>query len=212
MTISTGGFSGDNALLAFAAAQQTRMNEELGAAMRSAETRAQLLKEVSDLKARIQDVNSYSPNDLPLLDVELQAFMAKNAEVPEAQDIITTMQPLAKTIHERVEEYRPSGEPGDASAADPWVSGYVNHGGRGGGVYVPAPQNTPRDIPAFDKEQVKAWLDNIQETLDASGANDQLTMVHIKQLNDNINNSSGMVSGILESHQNATAGIIANLA
>jgi hypothetical protein len=218
MTIQTGGFSGDNALLAFAAVQQGRMNEELSEAMRSADTRSQVVKEVSDLKARMQEVNSYSPNDMPQLDAEVQAFMAKYAEVPEAQDVISTLEPYAKAIHDRVEEYRPSGDahklPSAPSAGNPAVNSIVANvvSGRGG---YPIPQHTnsaPRDIPAFDKDQVKGWLDNIQETLDAAGTNDQLTMVHIKQLNDNINNSSGIVSGILESRQNATAGIIANLA
>lgn len=208
MTIPTGGFSGDNALLAFAAVQQGRMNDELNESMRSADLRSQIVKETGDLKARIQDITANSPNDLPTLDAEIQAFTEKYKDVPEAQDILSTMEPFAKTIHDRVAEYRPSDAPTTTTIPITWSGG---RGGAHGTTYINVPYKA-RDIPAFDKDQVKGWLGNLQETVDASNVNDQLAMVHMKQLNDAINNSSGIVSGILESRQNATAGIIANLA
>jgi hypothetical protein len=71
---------------------------------------------------------------------------------------------------------------------------------------------TPIAIVAYQQNQLDDWFNNIQETLDAAGQNDQLAMVHMKQLNDNINNSSGMVSGMIESHQNVMAQIINNIA
>jgi hypothetical protein len=70
----------------------------------------------------------------------------------------------------------------------------------------------PMTFAAYEPESIQNWLGEITGKLDAAGTNDQLTMIHIKQLNDNINNSSGMVSGIIESRQNSTASIINNIA
>lgn len=210
MTIASGGFSGNNALLAFAAVQQGRMNEELTESMRSAETRSQLVKEITDLKSRIQQVNSYAPNEFPQLDVEVQAFMDKYRDVPEAQDIITTMEPYAKSIHDHVKQFGPSTpSPTFQGAAVRGVAHTVNPAVlEAGGVEAPPPTN----IPPYEQEHIADWMTNIQGVIDASGTNDQLAMIHMKQLNDNINNSSGMVSGIIESRQNALAQIINNFA
>lgn len=203
MSISTGGFSGDNALLAFAAVQQGRMNEELSESMRSADIRSQMAKDIASIKAHWEGANRdyvpdteqgcVKPQGFIDLNKEIDAFMEKYGDDPACADMMSSMGELSGTVKQHLKEW------GDAVETALWNS----------------PQTVAQSIgriPKYSNEDVQKLSTQLQDTLDAAGTNDQLAMIHIKQLNDNINNSSGMVSGIMESRQNTTASIINNLA
>lgn len=192
MSINMGGFSGGNALLAFAAMQQGRMNEELSESMRAADTRSQMAKDIASIKAHWEGTNrDYVPGDqghvkpesFMALDAEIDAFMDKYGDDPACADMVGALGELRGSVKLHLEEWRA--------------------GAYGG---------TPTQIAKYSDADVQGMSEKIQKSLDASGTNEQLSMIHIRQLNDDINNSSGMVSGILESRQNATASIISNIA
>jgi hypothetical protein len=172
-----GGFQGGDALLAFAAIQQGRMNEEMSESMRVADLRSQMAGDLADIKAHMEQANQH-PERFVDVDKELQAFMDKYGSEPALADVTETVKGIADDINERVTNSAAAGTP----------------------------------IVHYQDNEMQPWLDNITQKLDAAGTNDQLAMIHIKQLNDNINNSSGMVSGIIESRQNSTASIINNIA
>ncbi|RYZ01503.1 MAG: hypothetical protein EOO73_35410 [Myxococcales bacterium] len=198
MSISTGGFSGDNALLAFAAMQQGRMNDELSESMRSADIRSQMAKDIASIKADWDAANrDFVPGTderLVLgqgfldLKAKIEAFEEKYGDDPACADMMASMGALGATVKEHIKDYLY--ESAAPESVDPGA----------------------RAVPKYSKEDVQNHLSQLQETLDAAGTNDQLAMIHIKQLNDDINNSSGMVSGIIESRQNTIASIINNLA
>lgn len=176
-----GGFQGGDALLAFAAIQQGRMNEEMSESMRVADLRSQMAGDLADIKAHLEQANK-DTKLLPEVNQELKAFEEKYGAVPELQDVTSTVKGIADQVDEKCK-----------SAVSFLGTSFA-------------------DIANFPDATIQSWLKNITEKLDASGTNDQLAMIHIKQLNDNINNSSGMVSGIIESRNNSTASIINNIA
>lgn len=199
-----GGFQGGNALLAFAAIQQGRMNEEMTESMRVADLRSQMAGDLADIKAHLEQANR-DPKRFSDVAKELQAFMAKYGSEPELEDVTSTVGPIATEVSEHCEDV----EKWNKAVTDTYVADRKRWQETGGPPPVQLPLLT---IESYDDKIIQTWLDNITQKLDAAGTNDQLAMIHIKQLNDNINNSSGMVSGIIESRQNATSSIINNIA
>jgi hypothetical protein len=199
-----GGFQGGNALLAFAAIQQGRMNEEMTESMRVVDLRSQMAGDLADIKAHLEQANR-DPKSFPDAAKELQAFMGKYGSEPELADVTSTVGPIADEVQNHCDSVQKWNDYVVAKYADDTKS-WLENGG-------PFPVELPRQtITAYDDKVIQTWLDNITQKLDAAGTNDQLAMIHIKQLNDNINNSSGIVSGIIESRQNATSSIINNIA
>jgi hypothetical protein len=201
-----GGFQGGDALLAFAAIQQGRMNEEMTESMRVADLRSQMAGDLADIKAHLEQANR-DPKRFPEVNHELQAFMEKYGSEPELEDVTSTVGEIAEDVNKRcspVETSNAGAMHGYGAAHAIWeVTGEVGE--------EPQPPEL-LTVTAYDDKVIQTWLENITEKLDASGTNDQLAMIHIKQLNDNVNNSSGMVSGIIESRNNSTASIINNIA
>ena len=201
---SVGGFQGGDALLAFAAIQQGRMNEEMSESMRVADLRSQMAGDLADIKAHLEQANR-EPTKFPDVDKEMQAFVDKYGDEPALADVTSTVETIAVAVHHRCEDVEDANKgmvDNHLAAVKLWESG----------VGDPPTPPTLLTVAAYDDKVIQTWLKNITEKLDASGTNDQLAMIHIKQLNDNINNSSGMVSGIIESRNNATASIINNIA
>jgi hypothetical protein len=203
--VGGGGFTGSDALLAFAAIQQGRMNEEMTSSMKDADLRSQMASDLADIKAHLEVANRY-PEKFGELDKELQAFMNEYGDEPALADVTQTVGEIADNIHERwTNEAKPAPAALVATFDDVGISqDLVKDAG--------ALADSPLTIGAYADATVKTWLDQISDKLSSSGTNDQLAMIHIKQLNDNINNSSGMVSGIIESRSNATSSIINNIA
>lgn len=201
-----GGFQGGNALLAFAAIQQGRMNEEMTESMRVADLRSQMAGDLADIKAHLEQANQ-DPKSFPDVDKELQAFMSKYGSEPELQDITSTVGGIADEVHKHVSDVQTS----NAGSLSLYAMNHARWEQTGKVGAEPQPP-TLLTVASYEDKVIQTWLDNITEKLDAAGTNDQLAMIHIKQLNDNINNSSGMVSGIIESRQNSTASIINNIA
>lgn len=201
MSFSTGGLSGDNALLAFAAAQQTEMNHELSEAMRVADVRSQMAKDISNIKAHLLEANDKNPNAIADVKKELDAFVAEYGADPACADMMEAIEPMHKDISLRVD---------NNALANEKIGEARERGRQAGNLQLGSIPD--QSIVAYQKEELDRWLNNVQDVLDAAGTSDQLAMVHMKQLNDNINNSSGMVSGIIESRQNVVSQIINNIA
>lgn len=205
-----GGFQGGDALLAFAAIQQGRMNEEMTEAMRVADLRSQMAGELADIKSHLHTGIEH-PTELVEVDKEMQAFLEKYGDEPALQDVVSTVRGIQENIHGQAEKYQNSKFQGSVPKE---VLGDSGSTGRAG--HLAKPNSVQYDVDRnpldYADETISTWIDQITEKLDASGTNDQLEMIHIKQLNDNINNSSGMVSGIIESRNNATSSIINNIA
>ena len=199
-----GGFQGGNALLAFAAIQKGRLNEEMTESMPIPDLRSQMAGDLADIKAHLEQANR-DPKSFPDVAIELQAFMDKYGGEPELGDVTSTVGPIATEVQNHCDGVQKWNDAVVAKYADD----VENWKKMGGAPPVPLPFQT---IERYDDKIIQTWLDNITQKLDAAGTNDQLAMIHIKQLNDNINNSSGMVSGIIESRNNSTASIINNIA
>jgi hypothetical protein len=205
-----GGFTGGDALLAFAAVQQGRWNEQMSEAMTMADLRSQMAQDLNDIKAHLEIANRLvdeHPEKFAELDAELQAFMTKYGSVPELDEITSEVGKIAGSVREKqaaADQANIDNGNGHGAAQAQWAT-------RGGGAAPPAAPSTV--VPsAFADETIRSWTDLITQKLDACGTSDDLNMIHIKQLNDRINNSSGMVSGIIESRNNSTASIINNIA
>jgi hypothetical protein len=198
-----GGFTGGDALLAFAAVQQGRWNEQMTDAMELADQRSQMASDLSSIKTDLETANRH-PEKFPALDAQLQAFMAKYGSVPELEQVTSEVGEIANNLHGRLEQAHADAMNGYGAAHAKWVA----QGSKGEEPQPPGPPT----LEKYSDATIQGWLDNITGQLDATGTSDQLTMIHIKQLNDNINNSSGMVSGIIESRNNSTASIINNIA
>jgi hypothetical protein len=207
MSYGVGGFQGGDALLAFAAIQQGRMNEEMTESMRIADLRSQMSGDLADIKAHLH-AGIEHPAELVEVDKEIQAFLEKYGDEPALADVTSTVEGIANNIHGQVEKYKDWKQGQLEPRAD---SGNNGHGGYH--AQTTATQGSVGRNPLdYADETIDKWIEQITQKLDASGTNDQLAMIHIKQLNDNINNSSGVVSGIIESRSNSMSSIINNIA
>lgn len=207
--------------MAFAAIQQGRMNEEMTDAMKLADKRSQMASDLADIKAHLETGDEH-PEKLVDVDKELQAFMEKYGDEPALADVTSTVGEIADNIHTQVKAYqdwvKPEPKYAEAAGTVAEAAGEV-----GDTVLTLVDGDSTSKLESeslkflinpldYADGTIKNWIDQITEKLDASGTNDQLAMIHIKQLNDNINNSSSMVSGIVESRNNATSSIINNIA
>jgi hypothetical protein len=207
-----GGFTGGDALLAFAAIQQGRWNEQMSDAMTMADLRSQMAQDINDIKAHLEIANRH-PEKFGELNAELQAFMEKYGDVPELEQATSVVGEIASNVRGRMEErfvathHVPSTAQYTATGRNNLPIGtYSQHlSASSGNPYAGTPIK-------YADETIRTWLDQLTGTLDTVGTSDDLNMIHIKQLNDRINNSSGMVSGIIESRANSTASIINNIA
>lgn len=205
---STGGFTGADALLALATLQQSNWNEQMSDEMRVAKLQSDMASDLASIKSHLETANQ-NPARFPALNAELKSFMEKYGDVPELEEVVAAVGEIAEAVERKVPTM--SNLSGTPSANPPAYQQYV--GNRGGNVPSSTVHpNAPQTIERFQQRQVDNWLETLTDKLDASSTNDQLRMIHIKQLNDNINNNSSMVSGIIESRNNATSSIINNLA
>jgi len=201
-----GGFQGGDALLAFAAIQQGRMNDQMTESMRVADLRSQMTGDLADIKAHLEEANR-DPSRFAALGTELHAFLDKYGDEPALEDVTSTVKPIADDLSKRLDPINRQ----NADSASRFAADHARWEATGR-VGTEPTLAAPTTMAAYSQDTIDTWLQNITEKVDAAGTNDQLAMIHIKQLNDNINNSSGMVSGIIESRQNATASIINNIA
>lgn len=208
---AVGGFSGGDALLAFAAIQQGRMNEEMTTAMHEADLRSQMASDLANIKSDLEIANRHpeQPAKFQAVGAELKAFMEKYGSEPTLDEVTGTVAGILDSVDQKLK----AGDAALVEANRTWSSNKAQTEARGLNFTDPPPtvSYTTNDT-IFAPESINSWLEEIDGKLSASGTNDQLAMIHIKQLNDNINNSSGMVSGIIESRNNSTASIINNIA
>ena len=212
-----GGFVGADALLALATMQQANWNEQMSAEMRVAQLQSEMATDLASIKSHLETANQ-NPARFPALDEEIDAFIEKYGNVPELEGVVSVVgeidEALGRQLGTLPENQTVVAQPHAQHLAA--GRGYVAalHPGSSGQSSVANTSQTAGggSVEKFEQRQVDNWLERLTESLDASSTNDQLRMIHIKQLNDNINNNSGMVSGIIESRNNATASIINNLA
>lgn len=211
----TGGFTGADALLALATLQQSNWNEQMSDELRVARLQSDMASDLASIKSHLETANQ-NPARFPALNAELEAFMDKYGGVPELEEVTAAVGEIAEAVDRKVPTMSNiSGTPSPSPTAHQlFTTGNASSGipGRNASPSSPAHPNAPQAIERFEQRQVDNWLEMLTDKLDAAGTNDQLRMIHIKQLNDNINNNSSMVSGIIESRNNATSSIINNLA
>jgi hypothetical protein len=214
-----GGFQGDAAILAFAAIQQGRMNEEMTESMRLADLRSRMSGELADLKSHLH-AGIEHPAELVEVDQEMQAFLDKYGDEPALEDVTSTIRGIQQNIHGQVKVYQEQAKHASSSnsfssyeaTADGFKSSLLTASAVVSRDLTPDLQGVSLAPLDYADETIKTWISQISEKVDASGTNDQLEMIHIRQLNDNINNSSGVASGIIESRSNAMSSIINNIA
>jgi hypothetical protein len=187
--------------------------------MELADLRSQMAQDINDIKAHLEVANRH-PEKFAELDAELQTFMAKYGTVPELEQATAPVGEIAQAVHERSQaiyaatHQQPTPSlvysSGTGAASTSSAAGGYAANAHGVGKGSAPPQ--PNEGASFAQETIDGWLEQLTGTLDACGTSDDLNMIYIKQLNDRINNSSGMVSGIIESRSNATASIINNIA
>lgn len=200
-----GGFTGSDALLALATLQQGNWNEQMSDAMSLAKTRSEMASDLANIKSHLESAGR-NPARLEALEPELQAFMAKYGSVPELEEVTSAVGEITGKVNENVAAYHTA----QTDAGNGYSKAYADW--EATGRHGNPPVETQVVLQGFSQEQVDNWLQLLTDKLDATGTNDQLGMIYIKQLNDNINNNSGMVSGIIESRNNATASILNNIA
>ena len=105
-----GGFQGGDALLAFAAIQQGRMNEEMTESMRIADLRSQMAGELADIKSHLHAGINH-PAELVDVDKEMQAFLEKYGDEPALEDVVSTVRGIQENIHGQVEVHQQLANP-----------------------------------------------------------------------------------------------------
>lgn len=204
--IGTGGFVGADALLALATLQQSNWNDQMSTEMRLAQLQSDMASDLASIKSHLETANQNTAR-MPALEAELNAFMEKYGSVPELEEVTSTVKEISTSVSAQMAPIHAASAENARGYGEDFAV-WVAQGSEGA-----PPERAPDPLmPKYEQRQVDNWLETLTDKLDSCSTNDQLRMIHIKQLNDNINNNSGMVSGLIESRNNTTSSIINNLA
>jgi len=222
MSVGVGNYQSNEAILAFVALQQGRMYGELEESMTHAELRGQMASDLNDIKLHLEQANRTA--DFSQVDAELQSFLADYGQVPEFAEITDTVKEISVAVGEKQATLVAARDLGSAAfqTEDPVLAQRLLEQADGAGPSSSEPEPpSEADVAlalaiqganGFPKETLQGWLQAISEKLDASGTSDQLTMIHIKQLNDNINQSSSLASELISSRNSTLSAVINNIA
>jgi hypothetical protein len=177
-----GGYTGTEALLAFAVEQSATLNELMHNEMDTSKIRGEMAKDLADIKSHLEVANRHdtNPEGFKNVNEEMKAFLDKYGDVPELEAVTSTMREIYESSDGKWKAYE---------AADP----------------------KPEHYDGWANETIKGWSERLTENMDSSGTNDQLAMIYIKSLNERINNLASTVSGIEDSRQRTLEGIIGKL-
>lgn len=224
MSAVGGNYISDGQIMAWLANQQDRIYGDLKESMDLAETRADFASELVEIKAHLEEANRNK--DFGAVDQELQAFLEKYGSNPEFAEICDALNGMADNIHtksnaqggyaEKYVDYTQNLQKYENAVA---MKGLVDTGllpelsADHQAILDAGPPEKPIEpVDSYSKEQIEDWTTLIDDKLDASSKNDQLTMIHIQELKATLDQGVQMASSFIASGDKTTSAIINNLA
>jgi len=210
-----GNYISDAAIMEWLAIQQDGIYEDLRASMDLAETRADFNDELTTIKAQLADANEQK--DFAKVDGELQALMDKYGSDPEFADTCAALADMAQKIHgdhEGAKDYdvKYAQYEKDLAAYDKKVAEMSRTTLNNSAVKLHKPEPPPEPIRSYSKESIEKWTKLIDDKVQTSGKNDQLTMIHIQELKATLDQGSQLASTFISSGDKTSSSIIGNIA
>lgn len=211
-----GNYISDGELMVWLANQQDRIYGDLEQSMDLANQRAAVTNALTDIKLHLAEANR--SGDFAKVDAELQAFMSEYGADPQFAELATTVGEIAGDVHQKwddtVRGYNQALAQEAISAQT--VGNGGNFGGRGGTGSGPLPSTSapvgPIKMPAYADDVIKSWTTALDEKLDVSAKNDQLTMIHIQELKATLDQSTQLGSTLISSSDQTLDAVISNIA
>ncbi|HKY38757.1 MAG TPA: hypothetical protein VJN18_22600 [Polyangiaceae bacterium] len=219
MSAVGGNYISDGQIMAWLAIQQDRIYGDLKESMDLAESRADFASELVEIKAHLEEANR--SKQFGAVDKELQAFLEKYGDSPEFADVCDSLEPMAKRIHgdweylqsgyadqykdyqARTDTYDALLAGGEALELSPEDYKILAEG---------RPEEPDAATKSYSDEDIKTWTNLIDDKLDASSKNDQLTMIHIQELKATLDQGTQLASSFIASGDKTTSVIINNIA
>jgi hypothetical protein len=215
MSAVGGNYISDGAIMAWLATQQDRVYGELKESMDLAERRADFSGKLVDIKAHLEEANR--TKDFGAVNQELQSFLTEYGSDPEFAEICDSLEPMATKINA---DWTYASE-GYQAAYQKYEQDLVKYNAKAAGQTVldvkdssvelekPVPPNPP--TTSYEDADLKTWTNQIDGKLDATGTNDQLTMIHIQQLKASIDQSNQLGSQWIAGGDKSLDQIIGNI-
>jgi hypothetical protein len=189
--------------------------EKMRASMDQSNTRVDAQDALNDIKARMEDLKA-SGEDAGALRAQIDETIAKyGTEFPEVSEVL---QPIANELAERAEKSRPRiikpttgpTRPGTPPSPEPAGSAPAK-----GEQVDKRTESLPTkvDFPSvkISKEDAERWSKQITDKGDTLGKQDQLGMVHLQDLNAQLNRAKDVASALMASADKAADNIVAHI-
>jgi hypothetical protein len=213
-----GNYISDSQIMVWLANQQDRIYGDLGESMDLAETRAEFSDALTDIKAHLDEANR--SKDFGQVDGELQAFMDKYGSDPNFAKTCDSLREVADKIH--VDHENAKNYDVDYAKYQNDLTAYLEAQANDAGRMMMGlprladdleePQPPAAVVKSYKSEDVDTWKQLIDDKLDTSGKNDQLTMIHIQELKATLDQGAQLGSSFISSGDKTTSAIINNIA
>lgn len=210
-----GNYISDAAIMEWLALQQDGIYADLKESMDLAETRAQFNDALTTIKAQLADANEQK--DFAKVDGELQALMDEYASNPEFAETCAALADMANKIHgdyENVKDYevKYAQYEKDLAVYNAKVADMSPADLRNSAVKLHKPEAPPQPVRSYPKDSIEKWTKLIDDKVETSGKNDQLTMIHIQELKATLDQGSQLASTFISSGDKTSSAIIGNIA
>lgn len=226
ITSSSGSHYMSNAsIMAWMEEKTERLYEQMGTAMDQSNSRADAEDALNDVKTKIDALKASGADAAPLSG-EIKDIIARyDAEFPEVRQ---ALQPIADELDKKAADIQ-------LKAQDQWTAPNANRvpGTRSGSMATPTPaqnQNTRKSEPVASKQSddkvdkvpelpkltissddAERWSNQIKNKVDALGKQDQLGMVHLQDLNGQLNRAKDVASALMASADKAADNIVSHI-
>jgi hypothetical protein len=213
-----GNYISDSQIMVWLANQQDRVYGDLRDSMDLAETRASFSDALNDIKAHLDEANR--SKDFGKVDGELQAFIDKYGSDPNFAETCDSVREVADKIH--VDYENAKNYDVDHAKYQKDLTAYLEAQAKDAGRMMMGlprlagdleePQPPAAVVKSYKPEDVDTWKQLIDDKLDTSGKNDQLTMIHIQELKATLDQGAQLGSSFISSGDKTSSAIINNIA
>lgn len=193
-------------------AKTERLYEQMGTAMDQSNSRVDAEDALTDIKGKIEDLKANGGDATPLRELLDETIKKYGAEFPEVGE---ALQPIADELAQRAgdNQYQalnsntaPNTLPGTRSGTVPGPTPSPNN--RPGATHNTRIGPPPLKVSSEDADR---WSNKIKDKIDTLGKQDQLGMVHLQDLNGQLNRAKDVASALMASADKAADNIVSHI-
>jgi hypothetical protein len=218
MSINASGtnYMSNASILEWMELKTERLYAQMRDSMGESNTRVDAEDALNDIKARMADLKASGADASPLRDQINETIKKYGAEFPEVGQVL---QPIEDELSTRIEEAQlhqqqpnPTRQPQPTDRTSSTSSPPAGAGGETVGKHTEAlPDKVELPHVKISSEDAERWTNQITEKVDTLGKQDQLGMVHLQDINAQLNRAKDIASALMASADKASDNIVAHI-